>query len=238
MCVGLAAFPAGALASGTIAGAPTVVFGQQEFGNTATDSETTCPALQEQDSWWLLPAQAGDRVTIDYEGSGVRQERLFRIGTNDFNYPARDQSPFQQTDSGGGNAEAVITIPQTESWPLEFDSWSACNSPIGGPYDFTAYVAHKVIVSLSARRGRAHQTVFTAKLSSPDGAALVSSALKCTFQELTGGRFVKVGTSAPPCHRTLRWSAKQRGRLQTLRVQVAGVGYLPVSSRNIHVRAG
>jgi hypothetical protein len=239
VCVaGLAVLPANAIASGTIAGAPTVVFGQQEFGNTAADSQATCPALQEQNSWWLLPAQAGDRVTVDYEGSGVRQERLFPIGTNDFNYPARDANPFQQTASGGGREEATVTIPQTGVWPLEFDSWSYCGSPIGGPYDFTASVAHTVIVSLTSSGDRRHHlTVLTAKLSDPDGAPLSSTALRCTFQQFEGGKFTTVGTSLPPCHTMLRWTAHQRGKLQTLRVQVAGSGYLSASSRNIHFRA-
>lgn len=234
----LAVFSAAAQASGTIAGAPAVVFGQQEFGNTATDSQATCPALQEQDSWWLLPATAGDRVTIDYEGSGVRQERLFPIGTNDFNYPSRDENPFQGSDSGGGRLESVIDIPQTGVWPLEFDSWAACGSPVGGPYDFTAYVAHKVVVTLNSRSDRSkHQTTFSVDLHTPDGAAVTNHALTCVVQELAGGKFKTVGKSAPPCRLTVRWTARQRGKTQTMRAQVSGSGYLPASTRNIHPKA-
>lgn len=235
--LGAFGFPAAALGSGTIAGAPTVGFGQQEFGNTATDSQATCPQLQEQDSWWLLPATTGDRITIDYEGSGAREERLFPPDTNDFNYPSRDESPFQETASGGGRDEAVITIPHSGVWPLEFDSRGDCGSPNGGPYDFTAHVAHKVVLGVSYRTQRQHKTVFSIALHNPDGVKLTTPTLHCQLQRLSGGRFRTVRTSEAPCRMTVRWTARQRDAIQTVRVRVSGSGYQSVSSRNVHLKA-
>jgi hypothetical protein len=68
----LAAGSASATARANIASAPTVAYGVQEFGNTATDStplQGLCPDI-ETDTWWLLPVLAGDAVTINFEGAG------------------------------------------------------------------------------------------------------------------------------------------------------------------------
>jgi hypothetical protein len=45
----------------SIATAPTVIFGTQEFGSIKSHNEGGCKA------WWLLPAVAGDKFQIDWE---------------------------------------------------------------------------------------------------------------------------------------------------------------------------
>lgn len=233
---GTLTLPAVALAGGaTIASAPTVVYGQDEFGNTATDSASTCPQLHEQDSWWLLPVTAGDRVTIDFEGPGAHKEQLWPIGTNDFNFS--DSTPFQSIGTSGGKQEVVTRVPQTGVMPLEFLSLGDCGSTVAGPYDFTAYVAHQVVLSLQAHANRSkHFTVFTVGLHNPDGAVITSPSLRCHLQQLKRGSFMTVATSAPPCNLRVRWSRGQRHRSQTLRAQVYGSGYMTTKTRNIHVK--
>jgi hypothetical protein len=62
--------PAFAAGGATIASAPTVAYGQQEFGNTATDSTVAQDLCHgsDQTSWWLASVTAGDRLTIDFGG--------------------------------------------------------------------------------------------------------------------------------------------------------------------------
>ena len=131
----------------------------------------------------------------------------------------------------------VTRVPRTGVMPLEFLSDGDCGSTVAGPYDFTAYVAHQVVVSLQAHAtpGK-HLTVFTVGLHNPDGAVITSPSLSCHLQQLKHGGFVTVATSAPPCNLRVRWSQRQRHRPQTLRAQVYGSGYMTTETRNIHVK--
>ena len=154
-----------ALAAGgnSIAAAPTVAYGQQEFGNTLTDNNVhvDCHGW----SYWLLPVTAGDHLTIDFEGQGAQSEALYPVGTNDFN--VTDTSPVQEATLGeNGHQQALYTVKQTGVMPLVFyvSVERGCGEA-NGPYDFTVSAEHALVLSLSAARvnRHRHETTFGIK---------------------------------------------------------------------------
>jgi hypothetical protein len=228
-----------ALASGgsSIASAPTIVYGQQEFGNTAMDN---CSALQEPalsnqtaESWWLAHVTAGDRVTIDFEGTrsparSVYAAELWPVGTTDFTFPGVDDwtGPETMTLAGeNGKAEMVVnSVPRSGMMPLVFADWYNCDGPNGGPYDFTAYVLHRLVLSMSARSNRRqHRTYFYVGAHNPDGVP-VSNGLHPAFQLFYGGKWHPVGTH-------VKWTGWDRGKWWRVRAQVSGSGYLTATKR-------
>lgn len=76
----------------SIAAAPAVTYGQQEFGNLSSQVEEYCKHYR---SWWTLPVTAGDLVQIDWEAQGAEVDlNLFEAGTTDFNFPQTSTVAF------------------------------------------------------------------------------------------------------------------------------------------------
>jgi hypothetical protein len=232
----LSAAPASASGSGTIAGAPTAAYGQQEFGNTQTDSQTDCIPSIGPISWWLLPATAGDRITIDFESTGQIDffDQIFPLGTNDFNFA--QANAVVSTSNTGGRGESVFTASRSGIWPFQFSAGGNCNHD-GGPYDFIAYVLHEVVLAVGTQTSsRMHRTTVTTGLHTPDGTPINDSALTCSVQRLSHHRFLTVARSAPPCRSTVNWNRALRGTQQTLRVQVSAPNYR-TTSKTLRIRA-
>jgi hypothetical protein len=232
-----------ALAAGgsSIAAAPTMVYGQQEFGNTATDGIFT--AHDGYASWWQLPLIAGDHLTLDFEGAGVQCERIWPVGTNDFNL--NGATPVQVAITGSnGKQEVTLTASQDGSMPLEFQAgWPDCDKEgsLGptGPYDFIANVQHALVVSLSVSKvnRRTHRTTFGLSLHNPDGATVSSPSLRYDVQHRAGtGGWQTTSNLRPTFAFSYRWAPRQRGKWQYIRVQVHGPGYLTTTSRTLRVR--
>jgi hypothetical protein len=93
-----------ATGGGSIASAPTVAYGQLEFGNTATDLPANEFANGYCYSWWLVPAITGDKITIDWtsepDANGAYLTALwaylYPVGTTDFNFP--NTNPVAEKD--------------------------------------------------------------------------------------------------------------------------------------------
>ena len=231
-----------ALASGgaSIASAPTVVYGQQEFGNLASDNgEAPCDISGDPiggSSWWNLPVTAGDRVTIDYEGD-LGGFYLFPVGTTDFALTSTD--PFETSHLGSnGKQRAVFTAGRSGSMPLDLGMNDGCY-PVAsldppaynmrpGPYDFTAYVLHKLVLSMSARSNRRqHRTYLYVGAHNPDGVP-ITNGVHAAFQLLYGGRWHPTGTY-------VHWTGRARGKWWRVRAQVAGSGYV-TATESIRVK--
>lgn len=238
--------PATALASGgaDIASATTVAYGQQQFGNTATDSCVFPGSLgQPEVSWWLLPVTAGDKATIDLEttsldGPAALFAKLWPVGTTDFN--VNTASPFQEVPTkANGKAEMVVPVmPRSGTMPLQFlANGDGCGAGTGGPYDFTARVEHRLVVSLSAAgvNRPLHRTRFLLGVHNPDGVPVSDPRLRYDVERLTGGRWFTIARHRPPFAFTWRWPRAQRGRRQSIRVQLHGPGYLTATSRAVRV---
>jgi hypothetical protein len=176
------AAPAVSLASGgaQISGAPVVTYGVQEFGNTATDhgeGDEGCAGNSGNSSWWALPVMAGDSVTIDWEGNAEYLDVL-PVGTTDFTVSSAPI--FVSSDrSENDKQQLVFSAPVTGSVPLDF---SNCDGR-QGPYDFTAYVQHEVVLSAPPATSTMPLTgSVSIDLSTAGGAPIGDSSLSVALQ--------------------------------------------------------
>jgi len=237
----LAVVPASSLAAGgsTIGSAPIVVYGQQEFGNTATDNPNSYCNLGQgnEESWsfWNVPdLVAGDRVTIDFGGLSDLYANLYPAGTNDYNFQNANAVASANAEENQ-HGQILYTTPRDGTMPLEFTS---DNCDDAGPYNFTAYLSHEIVIGVSAAAyPSAHATRFSVSLHSPDGMALTDPSLRVSFTLVRRGRTAVLGTVAAPFKLTHKWSKSLRGKRETVRVTVTGNGYREASrSITVHTR--
>jgi hypothetical protein len=165
--------PASAAGSTTIAGAPSIPIGVQQFGNTADGSQTSgsCGG-RNYSQYWSLPVVAGDQVTVTWQADNLGTYfYVLPIGTTDFN--VGDTSPERTfTLNSNGMAEAVFPATRTGTMPLRFYVSSCGRDP--GPYAFTAYVSHAVVVDF-ARPGSLPLTgTLQVTAHNPDGVPITS----------------------------------------------------------------
>jgi hypothetical protein len=144
--------PAAALAGGgtSIGAAPLVTYGMQEFGNTAEGQhlEDSCGFLVGAwRSYWQLPVLAGDRITINWEGTHGTRLILTPVGTTDFTYLTTDPAYYQDLSSNG-KAEAQYSAPLSGSMPLTFRVCEYYEEE-PGPYDFVAVDQHALSAALT-----------------------------------------------------------------------------------------
>jgi hypothetical protein len=241
--VALCYWAAQALAAGgaTIAAAPTVAYSQQEFGNTATDSTSAQDLCNgaEQNSWWLLPVTAGDRITIDFQGAGAQYEALYPVGTSDFNVTSASSVEHAELGSNGAQ-EAVVTVQQDGTMPLDFSTYDCTfgNFGVPGPYNFTVGVQHALVLSLAvaSTNHHRHRTTFSLGVHNPDGVAISNPSLRVAVQRLASGKWVTVGAARPAGTIPVVWARALRGRWQSVRVEVSGPGYLSATSQPVRVK--
>lgn len=135
----------------TIASAPVVAFGQQEFGNLAGGFVTGHgPCVTKQfTQWWSLPVIAGDQITFDWEAQEADTGlSVFPVGTTDFN--SAKENPVYSLGLGANKKnEGSFTATKSGSMPLNLTaSEPYCENAKPGPYDFTALVKHAVRLSV------------------------------------------------------------------------------------------
>jgi hypothetical protein len=204
-----------------------VSYGQQEFGYLHFVKLEDCR------QWWLLPSVAGDHLQIDWEVQDPYIVlRLYPLGTSDFNFPQKS------TLAGGGvnsntKAEFTYISEQTGDLPMLFTDPGCHGNAEPGPYNFTAYVTHSLVV------GPPNITILHAKgvvavaVHDPAGGEINNPAITCTFQIKGRSRWTTVGT-APVANSgaTIHFTVPARLRHQrvTLRSVVTGTGYFTASS--------
>jgi hypothetical protein len=239
-------WPASALATGggSIASAPTVAYGQQEFGNTATDLPANEFAQGYCYSWWLVPAITGDKITIDWtsepDASGAYLTALwaylYPIGTTDFNFA--NTTPAAEKDVNyavTGLQELQYITTSDGTFPLQFQASASDCQADAGPYSFTAYITHELVLGLHAHTNRArHSTTFSVAVHNPDGAAITGVPLVATYQLLSHGHWEKMRSGA--LQLTKRWGPARRGTFQSVRVTVSGPSYRS-ASESIRIKA-
>jgi hypothetical protein len=243
----LAFAAAAALADGgaTIASAPAVVYGQQQFGNSTNGGPDGADSFGcETDSWWLLPTIAGDHVTVDWEGGhSVTRVALFPVGVTDYNARISGLNGNQLalvSPNGAGRGELTFTAPKTGSMPLAFQV-GTCVGDGGepGPYDFVATVEHAVRLFVPVGTLRRGSTVGV-QVRDPDGRPITNSALKVRLEVQRPGShwrivgrasanagLAKISVSLPRSYQDLKVS---------LRAHAAGGGYLSSTSQSRRVR--
>jgi hypothetical protein len=159
----------------SIESASAVVYGQQEFGNTAEGSYLTssCGLFggfagcceHAYRSFWSLSVVAGDQLTIDWESQALETElKLAPVGTTDYTLFQTELAAEQSLASNGKN-QLTYKPPQSGVMPLYFRQCG--NTP--GPYDFVATDQHALVVSLDRTSYVTLNTGVTAHASLADG---------------------------------------------------------------------
>jgi hypothetical protein len=164
--------------SGSIAGAPTVAVGHQEFGNTG--SVTPLDSGVRYRTYWLLPVTSGDKVTIDWESQvGNTVLDVFPGGTTDYNVDNTNTLQEQYLNDNDKN-ELEFQVTSTTTLPLLFSSGDGWDNPTA-PYDFTVSLRHAMVLSTPSISNALSGTV-TAGIHSPDGTPLSGSTLSVSLQ--------------------------------------------------------
>ena len=244
MVLALAAAAARADGGATIASAPAVVYSQQQFGNSTNGGPDALGFSCITDSWWSLPAIAGDHVTVDWEGGrSVSRVALFAVGATDYNARISGLNGNQLalvSPNGTGRGELTFTAPRSGSMPLAFQV-STCVGEGGapGPYDFVATVRHAVrlFVPVGAlRRGAA----VTVQVRDPDGRPITIPALRVSLQvQRPGGHWRTVGQASPAAGLAkipVALPRSYKGLKVSLRARAGGGGYLTATSQSRRVQ--
>jgi hypothetical protein len=234
----MAATPSPAFAAGgkDIASAPAVSYGQLLAGNTATDGGS--PGCWGHESWWTLPVIAGDRVTIDFDG--VEYETAWPVGTTDYN---REHTEWTQKVEVGenGKGEGVFTAPRTGAMPLLLSTHD-CNfggDGAAGPYSFTAYVRHALLLSIPARHTLKPTGTIVLRVLNTDGVAINDPQLSVVLRIRGRGRTRVIGRAHAldgTARVTYRVPKALRGLKVTLSAQAVGTSYLTKTSSSLRVR--
>lgn len=245
---GLSVMPGTAAASGgaSIASAPAVAYGQQEFGNTATDGGTNPGSLLLEaqcsevgtNGWWNLPVAAGDEVTVDWEAFAGSYAMVFPVGTTDFNVVGT-HAVIQSNVSSNGKAEMGFRAPISGTMPLVIGADGECFIDYPGPYSFTAYVKHTLRLSIPRRRVLPLRGTVAVHVSTPEGQPISDSGLQVLVQIQSHGHWRGIGsTSAAGGVANVPYTvpAGLRGSHASLRAIARGNEYEPASSAAVRVR--
>jgi hypothetical protein len=196
----LALPPTHSLAAGgsSIATAPAVTYGQQEIGNTATGQylEDSCGFLiGGHRSYWGLSVLAGDKVTINWEGTPGTHLDLMPVGTTDYTLFQTDPALYQDLSSNGKN-QAQYTAPATGVMPLFFRVCTYSGEE-PGPYAFIATVQHQLLTALTPIATIKRTSVITGATSLADGTPAPDGLLfHLVAKWHSGGQLVRAATSA------------------------------------------
>ena len=224
----------------SIASAPVVTYGQQEFGNlaggahvTATCDLVCCESYYHQ--FWSLSVLAGDNLTFDWESQAPETElKLLPIGTTD--YTLEQTKPVaEQTLSGNGKNELQYKVSQTGTMPLDFKSCEV--TP--GPYDFTVYVKHTLRLFIPRRGVLPLRGTVAVSVRNPEGHPISDPGLQVLVQIQSHGHWRNIGsTSAGGGVASVPYTvpAGLRGSHASLRAIARGNEYEPASSATVRVR--
>lgn len=238
--MGLLAFgSASAYADGgkSITSAPSVVYDQQQFGNTA-NGEPDGPC--NLNSWWRLAVTAGDEVTVDVEHENAfTYVRVFPVGTTDFTF--RTEQPVFEKLWPAKQFEINLIAAQSGDMPLLFNANPSCVQSVDpGPYDFTAYVKHGVRLSVPHRAKLRRRATLKVGARTPEGGTISDSSLTVTVQVKAPHRAWKIVGHAPvqdsAARVKLKIPRKYVGRKVKLRARATGANYLSVTSSAARVR--
>jgi hypothetical protein len=228
---------ASALAGGgtSIKTAPTISYGTQTFGNTASGPDIEGYHFE----FWKAPLIAGDTLTIKFETSTYENARslaVYKAGVDDFSWPGENPVAWEQLASNL-HGELQYTAPSSGVYPVDFASSEYRD---GGAYDFTAYVQHVVRVQFTpsaiARRGS-----LAVGLRYPDGSTVSDPALQLQVLGSWGKGWKVVGKARGATNGTghVGYSLPSSTRHHSVRIRVviAGANYKRLSvTRTVRVR--
>jgi hypothetical protein len=238
MLTSLICAPAWAEGGTSIAAAPAVAYGQQEFGSLSQGSNEDGCIYR---SWWAVTVMAGDEVTVDWEAQDrYAYLHLYPLGTTDFTFP--QANPVAESSLNDNlKAELTYQATQTGSLPLEFYASSDCGVAPPGPYSFTAYVVHTLRLFV-AHRGRLPLSgTMAVGVHTPVGEPITDPNLQVMLEIKLRGHWHTVGTATPAngvASVPFSLSARLRHLHVSLRAIARGSAYHSASSAAIRVRVG
>ena len=227
-----------ALADGgpKIAGAPTIPFGEPQFGSTLNGGRSLDGAYN---SYWSLPVIAGDQITIEWRGQSsptpdTPQLAVYSVGTTDDDV-AFTHSAVSKTPYGDGLAEVTFTASKTGTMPTDFQArgclfGGGCANH-AGPYDFIAFVRHASQLALPTLGSLPIDGTVAVSARNPDGAAISDGRLYIFLQiKPADQQWANVG-SASPADGTAKIAyvipASLAGQHVQVRAVTGGAYYLP-----------
>jgi hypothetical protein len=223
----------------TIASAPTVTFGQQEFGNTANGGhiETTCHGAGPlYYLFWDLPVTIDDSVTIDWEAMQKTELELYPIGTTDFNFGSGSSGFQTQTPAGNGKNEFKY-VASEKSGTLILAFRNCYYEP--GAFSFTVYVTHALSLSTPRVAILHSKGTLAIGVHNPEGGPINDPQVRVEVQIKGRGGWHRVGTgsvsnSLAAVHYSIPFSLRHQRVI--LRALASGSGYKPASSPNTTTR--
>ncbi len=228
--------PAWAEGGASIAAAPAVIYGQQEFGSLSQGPNVNGCTYR---SWWAVTVMAGDELTVDWEAQDrYAYLHLYPPGTTDFTFPQTSQVA-ESSLNDNLKAELTYQATQTGSLPLEFYASSDCDVAPPGPYSFTANVVHTLRLFI-AHRGRLPLSgTLAVGVHTPVGEPITDPNLQVTLEVKVRGHWYTVGTATAVngvANVPFRLSARLRHQHVSLRAIARGSAYHSTSSVAIRVR--
>jgi hypothetical protein len=226
---------AGAEGGTGIASAPTVVYGQQEFGNLTTPDAHCVYA-----SWWQLPVVTGDSIQIDWEvHDGGIHLHVWAPGTTEFNFETRES--LKLVPNSNLKTESTFTATQTGDMPIRFavaeERCPSVNVP--GPYSFTAYVTHALSLALPNVASLRSRGTLAVAVHDPAGGFINDPAVQVKLQIKGRGGWQTIGLAAVANSiAVVQFKVPRRLRHQrvTLRALAAGTSFAPASTAHLKVR--
>ena len=236
-----AASSAQAAGGASIATAPAVAYGQQQFA-TGVQGGQFCGTYV---SWWAMPVTAGDRLTVDYQLQVAGGEDYFtgvfvyQAGTTDFNATTSHIVQEGGPDAFDGlTGELKLTAAQSGSMPLEFYSTQGCGA-VPGTGVFTVNVQHSLTASLSSpHQDRAHhKTYFWVRAYDGNGHGAPLGLNVGVQGRDSHGHWIWWNWKAWKAYNFwIGWPRNMRGKWWTVRTVVSGRNWQTVYSRPIRVK--
>lgn len=226
---------------GSIASAPLVNSGQQEFGNTADGMLPGNPCNEpDPTDFWRIALIAGDRVTIDWETSsdGVNTLEVFPAGTSDFTI--NNVGSLNSFDIGGNNkAESRFTANRSGIYPLLFES--RCADGQSGPFDFTAYIRHLPVLSVGRQKTVKSGKAVVVGAHYSDGKPINGTDLSVQIYGKWGKSVRRLGAATPRSGKAavkLRIPSGERGKAISIRAVAAAGDFTTVHTpwRTVRVK--
>ena len=227
----------------SIAAAPTVAVGQQEFGNLSTYIEPpNYPG--NAISWWALPLTIGDSVAMQWEAQlAATYLRLYGPTVTDFNlYSLGTEGRLIDTNTSFDAEKSENTYKATGSGDYHFYFEHPVHSGEArsyGSYSFTVHITHALSLGLSHVGALRHRGRLTVAVHNPEGGPINDPTVQVELQIKGRGSWQRLGTgTASNSAAVIAFSVPARLRHQhvTLRALARATGYSPASSLNLRAR--
>lgn len=222
----------------SIANAPVVPFGQQQFGNLAPMRRDNSGYKKE---FWKISLVTGDRVKIDFEAvtrQSFDEFFVMPVGTTDYTLNSTS-GLFYARPSANDKGELAFTAPQSGTYPVVFRKEINCCSGPGGGYDFNVFAHHALRLFLGGRPSVSTAGSIPVSARLADGTAISDQSLRISLLGIWRGKAHVLGAGTPKnglARLAFRVPRSLRGR--TIRLQAKGEGsaYVTTRSRAISVR--